>query len=84
MFANPLGNFVDKHPTIKMLALSFLVLIGTALIADGLDHHIPKGYIYSSMGFSVFVEILNLRMRARKEIAAEPVKLKKTFVRHEG
>jgi predicted tellurium resistance membrane protein TerC len=82
MFANPLGNFVEHHPTVKMLALSFLLLIGTALIADGLDHHIPKGYIYSAMGFSVFVEMLNLRMRARREAAKEPVKLRQPYVKH--
>ena len=64
-FAIPIGNFVEKHPTVKMLALSFLLLIGTALIADGLHHHIPKGYIYSAMGFSVFVEMLNLRLKRK-------------------
>ena len=62
-FAKPLGEFVEEHPTVEMLALSFLLLIGMALVADGLDHHIPKGYIYFAMGFSVFVEMLNLRMR---------------------
>jgi predicted tellurium resistance membrane protein TerC len=62
-FARPLGDFVERHPTVKMLALSFLLLIGMALVADGLDHHIPKGYIYFAMGFSVFVEMLNLRLR---------------------
>jgi predicted tellurium resistance membrane protein TerC len=60
-FAGAIGEFVERHPTVKMLALSFLLLIGTALVADGLDHHIPKGYIYFAMGFSVFVEALNLR-----------------------
>ena len=60
-FAGAIGEFVEKHPTVKMLALSFLLLIGTALVADGLDQHIPKGYIYFAMGFSVFVEALNLR-----------------------
>jgi len=64
-FAGPIGDFVEKHPTVKMLALSFLLLIGMALVADGLDQHIPKGYIYFAMGFSVFVELLNLRARAR-------------------
>ena len=82
IFANPLGDFVEKHPTIKMLALSFLLLIGTALIADGLHHHIPKGYIYSAMGFSVFVELLNLRLRSRKKIKADPVKLHQPYVEH--
>ncbi|HXC52154.1 MAG TPA: TerC family protein [Candidatus Limnocylindrales bacterium] len=61
VFAGAIGEFVERHPTIKMLALSFLLLIGTALVADGFDQHIPKGYIYFAMGFSVFVEALNLR-----------------------
>ena len=61
--AGPVGDFVSDHPTVKMLALSFLLLIGTSLIADGLGFHIPKGYIYFAMGFSVFVEFLNLRAR---------------------
>jgi predicted tellurium resistance membrane protein TerC len=64
-FARSIGDFVENHPTIKMLALSFLILIGISLIADGLDQHIPKGYIYFSMAFSVFVEMLNLRLRKR-------------------
>lgn len=81
LFANPLGNFVERRPTVKMLALSFLLLIGTALVADGLDHHIPKGYIYSAMGFSVFVEMLNLRIRGKK---TPPVALKKKYVEHDG
>lgn len=63
VFAGPISDFVHQHPTIKMLALSFLLLIGMALIADGLQHHIPRGYIYSAMGFSLFVEMLNLRAR---------------------
>ena len=61
--SGPLGEFVERHPTIKMLALSFLLLIGMALVAEGLHQHIPKGYIYFAMGFSVFVEMLNLRAR---------------------
>lgn len=65
--AGPIGKFVDKHPTIKMLALSFLVLIGVALIADGLDVHLPKGYIYFAMAFSIAVEILNMKIRGAKE-----------------
>ena len=80
IFARPLGDFVERRPTIKMLALSFLLLIGTALVADGLDTHIPKGYIYSAMGFSVFVEMLNLRMRKKKP-AVEKVKLKQKYVK---
>ena len=65
-FAGSIGTFVQKHPTIKMLALSFLILIGVTLIAEGLDQHIPKGYIYFAMAFSVLVEILNLRLRKAK------------------
>lgn len=61
--STPLGNFVERHPTIKMLALSFLLLIGFTLIVEGLHQHIPKGYIYFAMGFSIFVETLNLRLR---------------------
>jgi predicted tellurium resistance membrane protein TerC len=63
VFASPVSEFVERHPTVKMLALSFLLLIGVALIADGLNQHIPKGYIYFAMAFSVGVEMLNLRMR---------------------
>lgn len=62
-FAGPVSRFVEQRPTVKMLALSFLLLIGMALVADGLDLHIPKGYIYFAMGFSVFVEMLNLKVR---------------------
>jgi predicted tellurium resistance membrane protein TerC len=65
-FAGPVSTFVDRHPTIKMLALSFLLLIGVALIADGLNQHIPKGYIYFAMAFSVGVELLNLRLVRRR------------------
>jgi len=64
--AGPIGEFVDRHPTIKMLALSFLILVGVALIGEGWDMHIPKGYIYFAMAFSVAVEMLNIRMRAQK------------------
>jgi predicted tellurium resistance membrane protein TerC len=63
LFAGPVSDFVERHPTVKMLALSFLLLIGVALIADGLGLHIPRGYIYFAMGFSVMVELLNLRLR---------------------
>jgi predicted tellurium resistance membrane protein TerC len=73
--AGAIGRFVDAHPTIKMLALSFLVLIGVALIAEGIDVHIPKGYIYFAMAFSVVVEMLNLRIRRGR-----PVQLKKKDV----
>ncbi|OGA40505.1 MAG: hypothetical protein A3G24_18370 [Betaproteobacteria bacterium RIFCSPLOWO2_12_FULL_62_13] len=72
--AGPIGEFVDRHPTIKMLALSFLILVGVALIGEGWDLHIPKGYIYFAMAFSVAVEMLNIRMRARRR---EPVHLRK-------
>ena len=65
LFAAPVSGFVHKHPTIKMLALSFLLLIGMTLIVEGFDIHIPKGYIYFAMGFSVFVEFLNLRLRKK-------------------
>lgn len=68
-----IGSFVDRHPTIKMLALSFLVLIGVTLIAEGLDLHVPKGYIYFAMAFSVIVEMLNMRLRKK----TSPVKLHK-------
>jgi predicted tellurium resistance membrane protein TerC len=71
--AGPIGDFVDRHPTIKMLALSFLILIGTALVGEGVGFHIPKGYIYFAMAFSVAVEMLNIRVRKR----LEPVKLRK-------
>ena len=69
--AGPIGSFVDRHPTIKMLALAFLILIGVALIGEGWDLHIPKGYIYFAMAFSVAVEMLNIRARARKRQAVQ-------------
>lgn len=65
--AGAISDFIDRHPTIKMLALSFLILIGVALIADGFEIHIPKGYIYFAMAFSVMVEMLNLRLRKKRE-----------------
>ena len=67
--ARPIGEFVDKHPTIKMLALAFLLLIGFTLVAEGFDVHIPKGYIYFAMAFSVGVEMLNIRVRRNKDAA---------------
>lgn len=73
MLAGSISGFVERHPTIKMLALSFLILIGVALVGDGLGFHIPKGYIYFAMAFSVAVEMLNLRVRRR---APPPVKLR--------
>ena len=75
-YAAPLGAFVDRHPTLKILALSFLLLIGTSLVADGLHFHIPKGYLYFAMGFAVGVEALNLRLRARP---VEPVHLREPY-----
>jgi predicted tellurium resistance membrane protein TerC len=72
--AGPIGNFVDRHPTIKMLALSFLILIGMALVGEGFGFHIPKGYIYFAMAFSVAVEMLNIQMRKRMSV---PLKLRK-------
>jgi predicted tellurium resistance membrane protein TerC len=74
-FAGPISQFVDRHPTVKMLALSFLLLIGVSLIAEGLDQHIPKGYIYFAMAFSVFVEILNIQLRKR----SKPVHLRDAY-----
>ena len=65
--ARAIGDFVDRHPSVKMLALSFLIMVGLALIAEGWDFHIPKGYIYFAMAFSVLVEMLNLRQRAKRE-----------------
>jgi len=76
LFARPISDFVEDHPTVKMLALSFLLLIGLALIAEGLDQHIPKGYIYFAMAFSVGVELLNLRMRKARPGA---VKLRQAY-----
>ena len=67
-FAAPVGAFVGRHPTIKMLALSFLLLIGLTLIVEAFDVHVPKGYIYFAMGFSVFVELLNIRLRKSKPV----------------
>ena len=77
--AGPISEFVERHPTVKMLALSFLLLIGFSLVADGLGQHISKGYIYFAMGFSVFVEMLNLRMRSKRSQRA-PVDLRRPYV----
>jgi len=76
MAAKPIGDFVDRHPTIKILALSFLILVGVTLIVEGFDVHVPKGYIYFAMAFSVTVEMLNIRMRKK---AGVPVKLHKQY-----
>jgi len=75
--SRPIGEFVERHPTIKILALSFLLLIGFTLIVEGLHQHIPKGYVYFAMGFSVFVEMLNLRVRAS---GVPPVALREAYV----
>jgi predicted tellurium resistance membrane protein TerC len=72
-----ISQFVERRPTVKVLALSFLLLIGVALIGDGLDLHIPKGYIYFAMAFSVFVEMINLRIRRDSSI---PTKLRKRYI----
>jgi predicted tellurium resistance membrane protein TerC len=81
IFAGPISGFVERHPTVKMLALSFLLLIGVTLIAEGLDRHIPKGYIYFAMAFSVFVEMLNMKIRGPR---GAPVKLHEPYVRETG
>jgi predicted tellurium resistance membrane protein TerC len=73
--AEPISHFVSQHPTIKVLALSFLLLIGVSLVGDGLDMHVPKGYIYFAMGFSVFVEMINLRVRG----SSAPVRLHQPY-----
>jgi predicted tellurium resistance membrane protein TerC len=72
--AEPIGSFVDRHPTVKVLALSFLILVGVTLMVEGFDVHVPKGYIYFAMAFSVAVEMLNIRMRRRR---VDPVRLHK-------
>jgi predicted tellurium resistance membrane protein TerC len=78
LFASgPISAFVNDRPTLKILALSFLLLIGFSLVADGLGFHIPKGYIYFAMGFSVFVEIINLQVRAR----TEPIQLRQRYIK---
>jgi predicted tellurium resistance membrane protein TerC len=77
--AEPISAFVHKHPTVKMLALSFLLLIGLSLILEGAGQHIPKGYIYFAMGFSVFVEMINLRLRKK----SKPVHLRDRYVKDE-
>ena len=81
LFSGTISRFVDRHPTVKMLALSFLLLIGVALVAESLDFHIPKGYIYFSMAFSLFVEVINIRLRRATQ---RPVKLHSPIVEEEG
>lgn len=78
LFAGTIGRFVTGHPTIKMLALAFLVVVGVVLIAEGFDHHLPKGYVYFAMAFSVAVEMLNIRVRRRHE---PPVHLRDAYTR---
>ncbi|MGD9603693.1 MAG: TerC family protein [Gammaproteobacteria bacterium] len=78
-FAGAIGRFVSAHPTIKMLALAFLFVIGVVLVADGLGHHVPKGYVYFAMAFSIGVELLNLRMRAKG--GRRPVNLRERYAR---
>ena len=80
LFASAIGRFVTEHPTIKMLALSFLVVVGVVLIADGFGHHVPKGYIYFAMAFSVGVEMLNIRMRKK---GIKPLDLREAYVRED-
>jgi predicted tellurium resistance membrane protein TerC len=78
--AGPISRFVEKHPTVKILALSFLLLIGMTLIGEGFDQHIPKGYLYFAMAFSIFVEMINLRVRGK----AKPVKLRRQLPANGG
>lgn len=80
LFARTIGDFVSNHPTIKMLALSFLLVVGVTLMAEGFGHAVPKGYIYFAMAFSLGVEVLNLRMRKKRE----PVRLHEPFRREDG
>jgi predicted tellurium resistance membrane protein TerC len=77
LFAAAIGEFVSDHPTIKMLALSFLVVVGVVLVAEGFDHHVPKGYVYFAMAFSLGVEMLNIRMRkkAAHKVALKPARI---------
>ncbi len=80
LFASAIGRFVSDHPTIKMLALSFLVVVGVVLIADGFGHHVPKGYIYFAMAFSIAVEMLNIKMR---KPSTKPVELREPYARED-
>jgi len=81
--AEAVAGVVNRHPTLKMLALSFLLLIGLALLLEGFDQHVPKGYIYFAMGFSVLVELLNIRARRRREGPSAPVKLHRRYASSE-
>ena len=80
VFASAIGRFVSGRPTIKMLALAFLLVIGVVLISDGLDHHVPKGYVYFAMAFSILVELLNIRLRKQ---GAKPLILRERYMRDE-
>jgi predicted tellurium resistance membrane protein TerC len=71
VFATPIGQFVSNHPTIKMLALSFLVVVGVVLVAEGFDHHVPKGYVYFAMAFSLGVEMLNIKLRKKSKVPVQ-------------
>lgn len=82
VFATPISNFVHKHPTVKMLALAFLILIGVTLVAEGLDQHVSKGYIYSAMAFSLIVEFLNIRAKRKK--GPPPVELREPYAVPDG
>jgi predicted tellurium resistance membrane protein TerC len=77
LFAGPIGRFVSDHPTIKMLALAFLVVVGVVLVAEGFDHHVPKGYVYFAMAFSLGVEMLNIHMRkkAARKVELHPARI---------
>ena len=79
LFARGIGDFVSAHPSIKMLALSFLLVVGVMLIAEGFEHKVPKGYIYFAMAFSVAVEMLNIRMRRKKGATVKPVELHEPY-----
>jgi len=78
VFAKPISDFIERHPTMKILALSFLLMIGVMLMIDGLGQHVSKGYVYFAMAFSLFVEVLNIRIRRPKEV---PVQLHQSYVR---
>jgi predicted tellurium resistance membrane protein TerC len=77
--AKSISDFVNRHPTIKMLALSFLILVGFILVADGFGHHVPKGYVYFAMAFSFIVEVLNIRMRTKQVVVEKPVELRQQY-----
>ncbi len=83
LFSAAIGRFVSAHPTVKMLALAFLFVIGVVLVADGLGQHLPKGYVYFAMAFSVLVEALNIRMHRKKRAAVQPVDLHEPYARQD-